>query len=241
MVRRLSFINNFNYIRTFTFDTQSHSHTDVCMNTVFYLRKPFKFISKHTRRSWKRRKHRFEYVLYLNILSLWSAEYTFFKKSVKFTYSYCIYKTSLLVYNLASLRGTISTSANNSEKAYLVTLPKAVVCYFTMSQINIYKYWNNPVNTLLVFSSFYKNTATWDTFKTDSISPSYICSPTSIHTYHTKWSSCQNICLDDIVSNTLMTHNTNMAVEIYKLHILFLLNSIKKVQTREQEISTIVK
>jgi len=228
MIRRLSFINNFNHIRTFTFDMQSHSHTDVCMNTVFYLRKPFKFVSKHTRRSWKRRKHRFEYVLYLNILSLWSSEYAFFKKNIKFTYSYCIYKTSLLVYNLASLRGTISTLANNSEKAYLTTLPKSVIYYFTMSQINIYKYWNNPVNTLLVFSSFYKSTATWDTFKTDSISPSYICSVASLHPYHLKWSIYQNTCLDNVINGLFMTYNTNIAIEVYKLHILFLLNSLSK-------------
>jgi len=44
------------------------------------------------------------------------------------------------VYNLAGLRGTISTLANNSEKAYLTTLPKTVVRYFTLSQMNIYKF-----------------------------------------------------------------------------------------------------
>jgi hypothetical protein len=228
MVRRLSFINNFNNVRTFTFAKQSHSHTDVCMNTVFYLRKPFKFISKHTRRSWKRRKHRFEYILYLNILSLWSAEYSFFKKSIKFTYSYCIYKTSLLVYNLAGLRGTISTLANNSEKAYLTTLPKIVVRYFTLSQMNIYKFWLNPVNTLLVFSSFYNNTATWSTFKTDSTAPSHICSPSMLYPYHVNWSNHQNTNLGGVFSEIFTAYNTQLLIEMYKLYILFSLNIINK-------------
>lgn len=228
MVRRLSFINSFNSVRTFTFTSQSSSHTDVCMNTVFYLRKPFRFISKHTRRSWKRRKHRFEYVLYLNILSLWSAEYAFFKKSIKFTYSYCIYKTSLLVYNLAGLRGTISALANNSEKAYLITLPKAVICYFTLSQINIYKYWINPINTLLVFSSFYRSTPTWNVFKTDSISPSHICSTSALYTYHTNWSSYRNDNVYDVLNKLLMNYNTQIAVETYKVYVLVLLNLLNK-------------
>lgn len=73
MVRRLSYINSFNQVKTYVFKKQRQSKVDKCVTTVFYMRRPFmfKFITKHQkRRQWKRRKHNFEYILYLNILSL---------------------------------------------------------------------------------------------------------------------------------------------------------------------------
>ena len=226
MVRRLSFINNFNSARSYNFNTQSHSHTDVCMNTVFYLRKPFKFTTKHTRRYWRRRKHNFEYVLYTNILNSWSVEYVFFRNNIKFTYNYCITKSSLVAYNLAELRGTIPALAKNSEHVYLSTLTKVVIRYFYSSNIPTYAYWQHPVNTLITFSSFYKNAETDEIFKTCLISPSFVYSTSTLHPYSNDRSIHSSESYEILFNSIFETYSFQWISEIYKISTLLALDSI---------------
>lgn len=200
---------------------------DVCMNTVFYLRRHYKFTTKHMRRIWKRRKHHFEYILYLNVLSQWSAEYAFFRKNIKFTYSYCICKTSLLAYNLAGLRDAIFASATNSERAYLTSLPKTLVRYFTSSQIGTYFYWTGPVNTLLVFSSFYQNAQVPNMRKICAMSPSYVYSPSALAAYHDGWLKYQSSNYHALLIQPIVDYSYQLLTEIYKLHVMCVINLLR--------------
>jgi hypothetical protein len=52
MVRRLSFINNFNLVRSGEFTSLQLNKIDASVNVTFFMRKPFiyRFISKHHRR-----------------------------------------------------------------------------------------------------------------------------------------------------------------------------------------------
>lgn len=222
MVRRLSFINNFNKTRTSTFTTKRHSHTDACMNIVFYIRKPFvfRFITKHRRKTWRRRKHMFEYVLYLNILSLWATEYVFFRKLIKFNYSYCITKSSLFVYNLAALRTTNPSVAKNSEHTYLATLPKSIINYFLKLNWKTYQFWQQPINTPVIISSFFVNNPTDEIFKTCLISGGFVYSSTTLVAFSNALNDSNLTSYSNLIDIITHQYVYNMIVEVYKLHIL---------------------
>lgn len=226
MVRRLSFINDFNKTRTYTFNTRRHSHTDVCMNTVFYVRKPFtfRFITKHRRKTWRRRKHLFEYVLYLNILSLWATEYTFFRKIVKFNYTYCITKTSLFVYNLAMLRSTSPAVAKNSEFSYLATLSKTSLKYFWKFNWKTYQFWQQSLNTPIVISSFFINANTDDLYKTCMISVGLQYTTSTLTSYTTELTTNHIESFHSLLDNVWTDYIYLFLVEIYKLQILLIIN-----------------
>lgn len=228
MIRRLSFINNFNTVRALDYTLQHHSHMDVCMNTVFYLRRPFKFTTKHRRRSWRRRKHNFEYVLYFNVLGMWSTEYVFFRNNIKFTYNYCITKTSLLVYNLADLRGTVPALAKHSEHVYMSTLSKTIVNYFSFLQVPTYRYWRNPVNTLLVFSSSYRNPDTDEVLKTCLISPGYHYSTSTLSPYRSESYYSHHDSYTNLIDSLLNTYNHQWILEFYKISTLLTLYILNK-------------
>ena len=186
----------------------------------------FRFITKHTRRSWKRRKHAFEYILYVNVLSFWSCEYMFFKKNIRFNYNYCIDKSSLLVYNLANLRGTVSSLAKNSENSYLAVLPKTIVNYFSSSNMSLYRYWLKPVNTLLVFSSFYRNSPTDVVFKTCLTSPSFIYTTTTMYPDTGELYTLGNDSLESLFTQLLINNYYQLIIEIYKINTLITLASM---------------
>jgi len=227
MVRRLSFINTFNQIQTSNLKTLRISRIDASVNALYYMRQPFtyRFITKHHRRyAWRRRKHNFEYTLYLNILSMWASEYVFMRKLIKFNYNYCITKTSLLVYNLASLRNTSSALAKNSEHVYLATLSKNIINYFLKFQYNFHTYWRQSVETSLVFSSYYQNAPTDEIFKTNLISPSYLYSTSTLYpisnTSYLNFNDSWDLLFDQI----FVKYYYSIMTEIYKIHILLLLN-----------------
>lgn len=229
MVRRLSFINSFNTTRTVNFNAWQLSKIDASVNTVYYMRKPFifRFITKHHRRQpWRRRKHSFEYILYTNILGMWSTEYVFFRKMIKFNYNYCITKSSLLVYNLAGLRSACPSVAKNSENTYFAILPKTIVNYFNKLQFNIYTFWRQPVEASVVISSYYQNKPTDEVFKHCLISPSHTYSTSTIAAYdetsYLTSTDSMNQWLDVMLSKRVNA----LLLEVYKLHIYLILLSI---------------
>ena len=219
-------------MKTYNFKSQRRSKVDKCVTTVFYVRRPFvfRFITKHQRRrQWKRRKHNFEYILYLNILSLWATEYVFCRKLVKFNYNYCIMRSSLVVYNLALLRGTSPSLAKNSEHTYIATLPKLLIKYYTRMNYNLFKYWYQPSSTPLIISSYFINESNMSlkqTFKTCFIHPSYVYSTSSLSPYYENFNKHLLGSYEDLFHVLLLKHHYSMLSEIYKVHILLILNCI---------------
>lgn len=221
-------------MKTYTFKSRRRSKVDKCVTTVFYVRRPFvfRFITKHQRRrQWRRRKHSFEYVLYLNILSLWATEYVFCRKLAKFNYNYCIMRSSLIVYNLAALRGTSPALAKNSEHTYIATLPKLLIKYCATRNYNLFKYWYRPTGTPLTVGSYFTND-TYETtkqiFKTYLIHPSYVCSTSTLSPYYENFNKNLLESYDDLYETLLVKHHYALLVELYKIHILLTLNCISR-------------
>lgn len=231
MVRRLSYINNFNLIRSYEFNMIRISKINASVNAVYWMRKPFnfKFVTKHHRRqSWRRRKHTFEYIVYTNVLSMWSTEYVFFRKLTKFNYNYCLMKTSLLVYNLAFLRGTNPSTAQNSEHAYLSTLPKTIVNYFSNLDVALYAFWRQPTGTLVAVSSFYSNNSTDKIFKTCLISPSHYYTTSTLVPYKETSYITTSDSLFTLVDSIVTKQHYSLLLELYKIHIFLVLYVLNK-------------
>jgi len=226
MVRRLSFINNFNLTRSGEFTPLQLNKIDASVNVAYFMRKPFiyRFISKHHRRQpWRRRKHNFEYILYTTILSMWSTEYVFFRKMIKFNYNYCIHKTSLFVYNLAVLRSTCPAMARNSENVYLATLPKTIISYFFKSAVNVYTYWRQSVGTMVVVSSYYQNQPTDEVFKKCLISPGYMYSPSTLAPLREKNYLTSIDTIAQLYTHLFEKYHLAMILELYKIWVYMVL------------------
>ena len=219
-------------MKTYTFRPRRQSKVDKCITTIFYVRRPFmfKFTTKHQkRRQWKRRKHNFEYVLYLNILSLWSTEYIFYRKLIKFNYNYCIMKSSLIVYNLANLRGTSPALAKNSEHTYIATLPKSIINYCSKLNFNVFKYWYQTTNSSLIIGSYFLNDSNEvlkQIFKNYFTHPSYIYTTSTLVSHN----ALTNNNLIDVYNNLfnvlLPDHHYAVINELYKIHILLVINHL---------------
>lgn len=227
MVRRLSFINSFNLTRADDFTSLRLSKIDASVNVMYFMRKPFiyRFVSKHHRRQpWRRRKHNFEYILYTTILGMWSTEYVFFRKMVKFNYNYCIHKTSLFVYNLAVLRSTCPSVARNSENVYLATLPKTIINYCLKFAISSYTYWRQSVGTMVVISSYYRNQPTDEVFKKCLISPGFTYSTSTLVPFREKSYLALSDTVTQLCISRLEQYHLAMLLELYKLWIYTVLH-----------------
>lgn len=235
MSRRFTYLNTLNSLVCLDYKLRRSSHTAVTLRKVARMRKyerlGFRFITKHQKRKlWKHRKHYFNYVVYLNILSLWSTEYVFFRKLIKFNYNYCIFKSTLLVHNLALLRNSHPATAKDSENTYLATLPQTLLYYFWKTNVRHYKFWLNSIEASLTVGSYSVNTENTQkqVFKTYLMNPCYFYNSSTMYTYS-----------DEIPSSTqnpLSTYYDTIAddfyevylVEFYKLHILLALSGLTK-------------
>lgn len=234
MVRRLSYINNFNEFCVRDFKPFQIGRINVSCRTVYWARKKsnYRFITRNRGRrvQWRRRKHNFEYILYTNILGMWSTEYTFFKKMIKFNYNYCISKSSLLVYNLAVLRGTCPSIAKHSEHTYLATLPKTIVNYFLKLQSYTHPFWRQQVGTLVTIGSFFINNPTDEVFKMCLISPSHLYTTTTLVPYQNDNYLSKIDCCDELFFQLFVKYNTAILVELYRIHVLLVLYTIHTVR-----------
>ena len=233
MIRRFEYINTVNNIVLRDFKIRRYSSVIISFKKVARLNRheqlSFRFITKHEKRkAWKRRKHSFEYVLYLSVLSLWSTEYVFFRKLVKFNYNYCIAKSTLFVHNLALLRGDVPATTVNSENTYLARLPRIVLAYFLKINIHRYKFWLQNLDTTLTLGSYSTNNEEDEVAKSCFMSPAYTYN-SSVMYPHTVDVAEHDMKLEiDQFLTTNEEYYMLQVHELYKLHVLLSLNKIYK-------------
>jgi len=137
--------------------------------------------------------------------------------------------SSLIVYNLAALRGTSPALAKNSEHTYIATLPKLLIKYCVNLNYSLFKYWYQPTGTSLVVGSYFTNDTpetTKQIFKTYFTHPSYICSTSALSPYYENFNKNLLESYDDLYNTLLLKHHYATLIELYKIHILIVLNCI---------------
>lgn len=138
-------------------------------------------------------------------------------------------KSSLLVYNLALLRGTDPALAKNSENTYIATLPKSLIKYYSRLNYSLFKYWYKPTGTQLTVGSFFLNDlneTSKQIRKTCFIQPSYIYSTTTLTPYTTTVTSTMIDSYNDLFNYVLINHSFSMLNELYKIHVLLVLKHV---------------
>lgn len=224
MVRRLSFINSFNNIQKRNYNLRRQSAITVSINTLYYVNRPINFnfttATPFNRQGWCRRRRKFKHLLYINLLGLWSTDYVFCRKLIKFNYNYCINKTSLIVHNLAALRGEPDAVAKYSEHVYLATLPKSIIYYLLAHNYKIFNYWKQVTGASLIISSQYINNPEDRLFKTCYISPNYLYSTSTIAPHSIKTLNNDNFIIDNLINTILWRYIQANVLELYKIHVL---------------------
>jgi len=82
------------------------------------------------RRSWARRKHTNQWLVYYSILSNWSSDYRFFTRYTKSMLTQNLFINSFLTYNFLMLKQLPSSAFNGSEFFIYSFITKRVYNYF---------------------------------------------------------------------------------------------------------------
>lgn len=138
-------------------------------------------------------------------------------------------KSSLLVHNLALLRGTSPALAKNSENTYIATLPKSLIGYYSRLNYSLFKYWYRPTSTQLTVGSFFLNDlneTSKQIRKTCFIQPSYIYSTTTLTPHTTNVTNVMIDSYNELFNCVLANHSLFMLNELYKIHILLTLKHV---------------
>lgn len=128
----INFINNnFNFFKSLKFVKFERNFK----NNIFSLLASFK-ITKFKRKVFIRRKHLYNWLQYINILSDWSSEYRFFKKYVKYILNRNFFKFSYLIFNFVFISSKYYKFCKNIHYFCGVGFKKKIEKYFFSSFFN---------------------------------------------------------------------------------------------------------
>jgi len=113
------------------------------------------FVTKVRRRVWLRRKSKFEYVNYFNLISYWTADYRFFKKQTSFTFNYQLSKTNNVIQNLSFFRHEYPALGFHSEFVYSAPITKQSLVYINKVGYSKSSFWLKNHSVLQTFASFF--------------------------------------------------------------------------------------
>ena len=155
VVWRLTRINLFNGLRLLHIPQCQHLHREVTMNTTFYLKKRYMFVTKVRRRVWLRRKAKFEYTNYFNLISYWTADYRFFKKQISFTFNYQLSKVTSVIQNLSFFRNEYHATGFHSEFVYSAPITRQNLVYINKLGYSRSTFWLKDHSILQTFASYF--------------------------------------------------------------------------------------
>lgn len=129
MVRRWSYLNRINrsfYDEHTDLDFVHHEGT---FRATTYYRRKFGSITKLSRRSWSRRKHLHNWLVYQNVFTDWARDYLFFRKYNRFIIALHVFKNSYLIYNLLVFKKSTTVDFLGSESMIVSNVIKKVIRY----------------------------------------------------------------------------------------------------------------
>ena len=129
MVRRWSYLNSINNIFFNQYKSLNFVHYEQSFKTNIVFKKEISPLSLITRKSWSRRKHLTNWLIYQNVLTDWSKDYIFFKKYNKFTLVYRMFKNSFFSYNLFLIKKLNVSASVGSEKIIFSSLTSKISKY----------------------------------------------------------------------------------------------------------------
>ena len=152
MVRRWSYLNSVNSIFFDQYRLLNFIHYEQSFKTNIVFRKDINQVSTLSRKSWSRRKHLTNWLVYQNVLTDWSKDYLFFKKYNRFTLVFQMFKNTFFSYNSFLIKKLNTSSTVGTEAFVFSTLISKVIKYCSKYSPNFYtflKYYKN-INWLYI-------------------------------------------------------------------------------------------
>lgn len=199
-------------------------HYEQSFKTNIVFRKEISQLSTISRKSWSRRKHLTNWLIYQNVLTDWSKDYLFFKKYNRFSLIFQMFRNSFLSYNTFLIKKLNVSSSSGSEKIVFSTLSSKIINYCSKYSSNFYtflQYYRN-INWL------YVTTPT----KLELIKPQIttLLNPilhTSQSTFNYYNTDTNKTIWFQIIYQSLFITTMSKLMELYKLNILLCLSLLK--------------
>jgi len=222
MVRGWSYVNQLNNIFFDKYSYLNFIHYESTFKSNVYFKKNTKSITKLSRKSWSRRKHLTNWLVYQNVFSNWSNDYLFFKQYSKFIFNYQLLKHSFLTYNFMLLKKKNNFYIKNVESFISSSFLNRLSNYFNKLNFNSYLFLKKFKNNQWFFISSFSDT---NIIKyNNTINNNTIYSTSQLNYYPTVFNNTRSDYIKqilDTVFNIILKKNT----EIYKiLNLLILLN-----------------
>jgi hypothetical protein len=226
MIRRWSYLNSLNYIFSSKYKTLNFVYYEQSFKINIFFKKNINSISTLSRKSWSRRKHLHNWIIYQNIFSDWSSDYLFFKQFNNLVFNYQLFKNSFVCYNTLIMKRLNPLTSVGMEKFTYSSLTKKIISYnlnlpmFT----NFYQFLGNYRNVSWFYVTTCNNVDDFKTLNSNQIHPIFLNAQgnfsfvdrtnTSFHWFISIWSSLF----------TLSLYNT---LELYRINTLLLLPLLK--------------
>jgi len=129
MVRRWSYLNQLNIVSFGSSTIIPSAKHDVTVKHNLYFKKNYSHVSLVSRRAWIKRRRLNNFSLYRNVLADWSSEYIFYRKYLKITLSWGLFKASAWSQNLILSKNTNPATCPNLEHVTMATVIRSVIKY----------------------------------------------------------------------------------------------------------------
>lgn len=226
MIRRWSYLNSLNYIFSSKYKTLNFVYYEQSFKTNIFFKKNINAISTLSRKSWSRRKHLHNWMVYQNIFSDWSSDYLFFKQFNNFIFNYQLFKNSFVCYNTLILKKLTPLTSVGMEKFTYSALTKKIISYnrnFPMST-NFYRFLGNYRGVSWLYVTTCSNVDDFKTLNSNQIHPIFLNAQGNF-----SFVDKTNTSFHWIISiwNSLFTLSLYNILELYRLNTLLLLPLLK--------------
>jgi len=157
MVRRWSYLNNINDIFFNQYNKLTFTHYQQNFKNTTVFRKEISQLSSLSRKSWARRKHLTNWIIYQNVLTDWSNEYLFFKQYNRSTLSFQLFSNSFLTQNQLLIKKLTASTSLGTEKVILGTITSKITQYTLKSNSFVSHFLRNYKNINWMYVTYPRN------------------------------------------------------------------------------------
>lgn len=217
MIRRWSYLNNINHIFFDQYRLLNFVHYEQSFKTNIVFRREINPISAISRKSWSRRKHLTNWLIYQNVLTDWSKDYLFFKKYNRFTFIFQMFKNTFFSYNTFLIKKLNISSTVGSETILFSSVISKIIRYCSKQSSNFYMFLRNYKNINWLYITTPKKITNNNPLVGNLINPilstsQTLFNPSTVDQDATIWLV--------LIHQNLFTNFMSQLVTLYKLSII---------------------
>jgi|LauGreDrversion4_2_1035121.scaffolds.fasta_scaffold12848_5 hypothetical protein len=225
MVRRWSYVNTVNNNFYSKFQDLNFAHFETSFKANIFYKKNINVLSKLTRKSWARRKHLNNWLIYQNIFSNWSNEYLFFKQYSKHIFNLNFFRNSFLTYNYNILKKSNSLYIKDTENWISNSFISRISNYSSKLGFKSYQFFSKFKHNAWFFISSNNLNLFFQNLTLINPNPLYTISQSQLYPISFEKTSLFYIIQ---IYNELHRVITSKSVELYKINSLLLLFNVLK-------------